>query len=46
MTLTMRGRRGQEPRTVETENVVAIIKGSEKPDEYVVITAHLDHVGS
>jgi hypothetical protein len=45
MTLTMRGRRGQEPRTVETENVVAIIKGSEKPDEYVVITAHLDHVG-
>ena len=41
----MRGRRGQEPRTVETENVVAIIKGSEKPDEYVVITAHLDHVG-
>ena len=45
MTLTMRGRRGQEPRTVETENVIAIIKGSEKPDEYVVITAHLDHVG-
>ena len=45
MTLAMRGRRGQEPRTVETENVVAIIKGSEKPDEYVVITAHLDHVG-
>ena len=45
MTLTMRGRRGQKPKTVETENVVAIIKGSEKPDEYVVITAHLDHVG-
>jgi hypothetical protein len=45
MTLTMRGRRGQKPKTVETENVIAIIKGSEKPDEYVVITAHLDHVG-
>ena len=45
MTLTMRARRGQKPKTVETENVVAIIKGSEKPDEYVVITAHLDHVG-
>ena len=45
MTLTMRGRRGQKPKTVETENVVAIIKGSEKPDEYVIITAHLDHVG-
>tara|TARA_B100001142_G_scaffold81927_1_gene82931 strand:- start:200 stop:1240 length:1041 start_codon:yes stop_codon:yes gene_type:complete len=41
----MRGRRGQKPKTVETENVIAIIKGSEKPDEYVVITAHLDHVG-
>ena len=32
-------------KKVETENVVAIIEGSEKPDEYVVITAHLDHVG-
>ncbi len=45
MTLTMRGRRGQKPKTVETENVIAIIKWSEKPDEYVIITAHLDHVG-
>ncbi|MBM1106875.1 M28 family peptidase [Aurantibacter crassamenti] len=30
---------------IETENVVAIIKGSEKPDEYVVISSHLDHIG-
>ncbi len=30
---------------VESENVVAFIKGSEKPDEYVIISAHLDHVG-
>ena len=30
---------------VETENVIAIIEGSEKPEEYLVITAHLDHVG-
>ena len=45
MSLKMRGRRGQKPKTVETENVVAIIKGSEKPNEYVIITAHLDHVG-
>ena len=30
---------------VETENVVGIVKGSELPDEYLVITAHLDHVG-
>lgn len=28
-----------------SENVVAMIKGSEKPDEYIVISAHLDHVG-
>ncbi|WP_046744484.1 M28 family peptidase [Kordia zhangzhouensis] len=30
---------------VDSENVVAIIKGSEKPEEYVVISAHLDHEG-
>ena len=30
---------------VDTENVVAFIKGSEKPNEYIVISAHLDHVG-
>jgi len=28
-----------------SENVVAYIKGSEKPDEIVVISAHLDHLG-
>ncbi|MDG2193866.1 MAG: M28 family metallopeptidase [Polaribacter sp.] len=28
-----------------SENVVAFIKGTEKPDEIVVISAHLDHVG-
>ena len=26
-------------------NVVAYIKGSEKPDEYIVLSAHYDHVG-
>lgn len=30
---------------IDTENVVAYIKGSEKPDEYVVISSHLDHIG-
>ncbi|NER15587.1 M28 family metallopeptidase [Spongiivirga citrea] len=30
---------------VDSENVVAYIKGSETPDEYVVISAHLDHEG-
>lgn len=28
-----------------SENVAAIIKGSEKPDEYVIISSHLDHIG-
>lgn len=30
---------------VISENVVAYIKGSEKPDEIIVISAHLDHEG-
>jgi Zn-dependent M28 family amino/carboxypeptidase len=30
---------------VNSENVVAFIKGSEKPDEIIVISAHLDHEG-
>ncbi len=31
--------------TITSENVVAYIKGSEKPNEIVVISAHLDHEG-
>ena len=30
---------------VTSENVVAYIKGSEKPEEYLVISSHLDHIG-
>lgn len=30
---------------IASENVVAVIKGSEKPNEYVVISSHLDHIG-
>ena len=30
---------------IDTENVVAYIEGSEKPDEYIVISSHLDHIG-
>lgn len=33
----------REPRA--SENVIAYIKGSEKPEEIIVISAHLDHVG-
>jgi len=28
-----------------SENIIAYIKGSEKPDEFVVISAHYDHLG-
>ena len=31
---------------VKTENVAAIIEGDTYPDEYIVLTAHLDHVGT
>ncbi|MBT8179518.1 MAG: M28 family peptidase [Eudoraea sp.] len=30
---------------VDSENVVAVIKGSAYPEEYVVISSHLDHIG-
>ncbi len=31
--------------SISSENVVALIKGSTNPHEYVVISAHLDHIG-
>ena len=39
MTLNIKGKK------VESENLASIIKGSEYPDEYIIITAHLDHIG-
>lgn len=30
---------------ISSENVLAFIKGSEKPDEVIVLSAHLDHEG-
>ena len=30
---------------VDSENVAAMIQGTEKPDEYIVISSHLDHIG-
>jgi len=29
----------------DSENVIAYIKGNEKPEEYIIISAHLDHEG-
>tara|TARA_R110000787_G_scaffold234375_5_gene341267 strand:+ start:3617 stop:4654 length:1038 start_codon:yes stop_codon:yes gene_type:complete len=40
--LNKNARRG---KLKNSENVVAFIKGSEKPDEIIVISAHLDHIG-
>ena len=40
--LTKKSRRGS---LKASENVVAFIEGTEKPDEIVVISAHLDHEG-
>lgn len=35
----------RENKTINANNVLAYIKGSEKPDELLIITAHLDHIG-
>ncbi len=32
-------------KPTETENVLGFLRGSEKPEEVVVITAHYDHIG-
>jgi hypothetical protein len=31
--------------TIDSENVAAILKGSKKPNEYIIISSHLDHIG-
>ncbi|MDG1043126.1 MAG: M28 family peptidase [Flavobacteriaceae bacterium] len=35
----------QVSEPIVSENVAAMIKGSEKPNEYIILSAHLDHVG-
>lgn len=32
-------------RTANSENVAGLIRGSERPDEYLIFTAHWDHLG-
>ena len=39
MTLNIKGVK------IQTENVAAIIEGTEFPEEYIVISSHLDHIG-
>lgn len=38
-------RRMFSPTLNDSENVVAFIEGSELPNEYIIISAHYDHVG-
>ena len=33
------------PPKVETANILGMIEGTEKPDEYIIISAHYDHLG-
>ena len=32
--------------SVDTENVIAIIEGTQFPEEYIFVSAHLDHLGT
>ncbi|MEX2233579.1 MAG: M28 family peptidase [Cyclobacteriaceae bacterium] len=34
-----------EIKTIETENVLGVLEGTDKKDELIVITAHYDHIG-
>jgi Zn-dependent M28 family amino/carboxypeptidase len=34
-----------QSRTVKSKNVIGVYEGSEKPDEYVIFSAHWDHLG-
>jgi len=44
VTITIDGRQTRE--TVHTANVLAVIPGSDLADEVVIVSAHLDHVGT
>lgn len=35
----------KDVKTLKSKNIAAFIKGSEKPDEYIVVSAHYDHLG-
>ena len=45
LSITITGKLMSVNQQIDTENVAAFIKGSEKPNEYVVISSHLDHIG-
>ena len=40
-----RGNLRARVRRVETENVVGLVPGTTRPDEYILVTSHYDHFG-
>jgi Zn-dependent M28 family amino/carboxypeptidase len=34
-----------QTRRTDSKNVIGVLEGSERPDEYVVVTSHWDHLG-
>jgi len=43
--VSMRAHTALQQSKVESQNVVAVLPGTDLKDEYVVLSAHLDHVG-
>jgi Zn-dependent M28 family amino/carboxypeptidase len=43
--ITVRGSVRSETRLVESSNVVGLLPGSERPDEYILVSAHYDGFG-
>ena len=43
--LTASGTLHSATRTMDSRNVVGVVRGTERPDEYVIYTAHWDHIG-
>jgi Zn-dependent M28 family amino/carboxypeptidase len=43
--VTVTGSVDSSVRRVETQNVAGMLRGSARPDEYVLVTAHYDHFG-
>ena len=46
-TLTLRSRNGQQLGTIQSQNVIGIVEGTDPKlkDEYIIYSAHYDHVG-
>lgn len=43
--ISVRGTIDSSVRRIETQNVAGLLRGSSRPDEYVIVTAHYDHFG-